>query len=198
MAAQAASSSRAGPPTAGPTTLSTTTDGVSHPPVSRGGSATSANSGGGTPQIRHTKGIVSDDLSSELWAMCPAPNSYLLQVIRSKGINVAHIHVNDITKHDSYHRWLNNIGKHHLNLITELPPYDTKEPSARMKKTFSRWMAYAAAAKEGFIIAPRRNHYWPQWESWLVQQNFKTSYHTWCGLGIRDYDSGKLWVITPE
>ena len=101
MAAQVASSFRAGPTTVGATILSTTTDGVSHPPVGRGGSATSANSGGGTPQLLHTKCTVSDDLLAELWAICPAPNSYLLQVIRSKGINVAHIQLDDITKHDS-------------------------------------------------------------------------------------------------
>ena len=77
-------------------------------------------------------------------------------------INVSPIPVNDIAKHDTYHRWIANIGKHHMNLIIELPPFDTKEPSARMKKTFSRWMVYAAAAKEVFIIAPRRNLYWPQ------------------------------------
>ena len=74
---------------------------------SRGGSAASANSVDcGMPQILHTKDTASDDLLSDIWAICPAPNSYLLQVIRSKGISVAHVHVNDITKHDTYHRWL--------------------------------------------------------------------------------------------
>ena len=60
-----------------------------------------------------------------------------------------------------------------------------------MKKTSSRWMAYAAVANDVFIIAPKRNQYWQQWDSWLVQHGFKTTFHTWCGLGIRDFDSGK-------
>ena len=69
--------------------------------------------------------------------------------------------------HDRDQQHLDNIKRHRMKLILELPPEGQKEPNARMSKTFARWMSFAVAAKEVFAIAPNTNPYWAQWESYV-------------------------------
>ena len=57
-----------------------------------------------------------------------------------------------------------------MNLIVELPPRDDLEASGRMIKAFQRLMLCAESANDVFFIAPEKNVYWPQWETWFVQQ----------------------------
>ena len=53
-----------------------------------------------------------------------------------------------------------------MNLLIELPPRDEKEASGRMIRAFERLMVFASAAKDVILIAPEKNVYWPQWETW--------------------------------
>ena len=65
------------------------------------------------------------------------------------------------------------------------------EPGRNMSKTFSRWMAFAAAANAVYVIAPKNNPYWAQWETFFTEHGYHTSVQRWCGLGIRDHDTNK-------
>ena len=52
-------------------------------------------------------------------------------------------------------------------------------------------MAYASVADDACVVAPRSNPYWSQWESFFLEHGFSTSEHSWCGMGIKDYDTAK-------
>ena len=52
-------------------------------------------------------------------------------------------------------------------------------------------MSFADVAKEVYVIAPNTNPYWAQWESYFAEPNYHTTEHNWCGLGIKDHDSGR-------
>ena len=41
------------------------------------------------------------------------------------------------------------------------------------------------------LIGPRPNPYWSQWASYVQEHDYKTTVHSWCGLGMRDYDTNK-------
>ena len=78
-----------------------------------------------------------------------------------------------------------------MNLIVELPPRDDLEASGRMIKAFQRLMLCAESANDVFCIAPEKNAYWPQLETWFVRQGYHTTIHSWCALGICDSGTGK-------
>ena len=81
-----------------------------------------------------------------------------------------------------------------MNRIIELPKKEEgKEVGARMTKHFSRVRKMASVANKVYIIAPKANGYWQEWRSWLDEHQCtdKPTHHHWCGLGIRDSDTGK-------
>ena len=81
-----------------------------------------------------------------------------------------------------------------MNLIIELPKREEgKEAGARMKKHFSRVQKMASVANKVYILAPKANGYWHEWRSWFDEHRgtYKPTHHHWCGLGIRDGDTGK-------
>ena len=61
-----------------------------------------------------------------------------------------------------------------------------------MNDTFSRLMAVADVAKDVHIIAPQSNPYWEQWEDHIKHCKYRNTVHHWCGMNIRDPDSGNL------
>merc|ERR1711983_470847 len=63
-----------------------------------------------------------------------------------------------------------------------------------MRKQLARWKSFAAVAKEVYFIGPKSNPYWMQWEAYLTENNFSTSFHHWCVLGVRDSDTRKAPV----
>ena len=52
-------------------------------------------------------------------------------------------------------------------------------------------MSFVSVAKEVYVIGPRSNPYWTQWGTYFAENNYSTSAHHWCGLGVRDSDSGQ-------
>ena len=123
---------------------------------------------------------------SGLWAICPTVRSVLFQQIRAASINTTLITTNGIQGHDCYQRHLHFMKRHAMKLILDLPSEDTSEPSRNMSKTFARWMAFAAAASAVYVVAPKSNPYWSQWETLFNENRYHTSVQHWCGLGIRD------------
>ena len=111
----------------------------------------------------------------------------------TKGIGMTIIQVNTIKAHEPYQEYLNLIKRYKVNLIIELPrlPPDG-DTSKRLRTHISRVQQCASVANKVYVIAPMANKYWPEWESHFNDQNgYFTTHHEWCGLGVRDKDSGK-------
>ena len=103
-------------------------------------------------------------------------------------------YISTIQEHAHYKRYLDLIKEHHMNFIIELPKKEEgKEAGARMKKHFSRVQKMASVANKVYILAPKANGYWHEWRSWFDEHRgtYKPTHHHWCGLGIRDSDTGK-------
>ena len=103
------------------------------------------------------------------------------------------IHVNTIKPHEPNQEYIKLITRHKINLSIELPrlPQDG-DTSKRLRTHISRVQQCASVANKVYVIAPMANKYWPEWESHFNDQNgYFTTHHEWCGLGIRDKDSGK-------
>ena len=142
-----------------------------------------------------TEGTTCTSTDKELWAICPQNfSSALYNEFKSKNIGATVFYMNTIQEHEQYHRYLDLIKKHHMNLIIELPKKEEgKEAGARMEKHFSRVQTMASVANKVYIIAPKANGYWQEWRSWFDEYRgtYKPTHHHWCGLGIRDSDTGK-------
>ena len=125
------------------------------------------------------------------WALCPAKQSVLLRVANAMGINFMVFSTTRIQGHEAYQQTLQRIKDYKMNLVIELPKEDCKEASGRMMKTFSRLKVYAEAANKVYIIAPKTNPYWEHWETMLAEKDYRTTIHTWCGMGLKDSDTNK-------
>ena len=79
-----------------------------------------------------------------------------------------------------------------MNLTIELPQQDPREHISQTLDTLRRLMACADVAKDVFVIAPKSNVHWKHWEESFTQNDFRTTEHRWCGMGVSDPDSGKL------
>ena len=78
-----------------------------------------------------------------------------------------------------------------MSLIIELPQPKADQPISQFSDTFSRLMALADVAKDVHIIAPRSNSYRKQWEDYIKRCRYRNTVHNWCGMDIRDTDSGR-------
>ena len=136
---------------------------------------------------------VSDNLqfSDDLWAICPTVHSALFMMIKAAGINITMISNSSCQSHERYIQHLDNLKRYKMKLIIEMPPDDQKHPSGNMRKQFNRWMTFASVAREVYVIGPRSNPYWTQWGTFFAENDYTTSVHHWCGLGVKDSDSGQ-------
>ena len=74
------------------------------------------------------------------------------------------VHIN--TLKDNYNGYLDLVKKHRVNLIIELPPVTSNEDLSQRHRThLSRVQKMASVAGKVYIIAPRGNGYWNEWES---------------------------------
>ena len=103
------------------------------------------------------------------------------------------VQVNTTKHHEPDQEYLNLIERHQINLIMELPRLgNTGDTSQRLRTHMSRVQQCASVANKVYVIAPTANGYWTEWASHVNDRSgYFTTYHDWCGLGIRCKDSGK-------
>ena len=66
---------------------------------------------------------VSDNLQfpDDLWAICPTAHSALFMMIKAAGTNITIVSNSSCQSHERFHQHLDNIKRHKLKLILEMP-----------------------------------------------------------------------------
>ena len=62
-----------------------------------------------------------------------------------------------------------------MKLILEMPPEDQKHPPGNVRTQLSRWMSFAAVAKEVHVIGPKSNPYWMRWAAFFTETTTQQS-----------------------